>query len=103
MAAIRMVLRGERYLSERMRSRMLGRLATGGPVDAGSEVECLTDRELEVFQLIGSGRKTRQIADQLKLSIKTIETYRAHIKEKLSLRDGTELVCLAVKWNQKQC
>jgi DNA-binding NarL/FixJ family response regulator len=103
MAAIRLVLRGERYLSEKMRSRMLGRLAAGAAVTAGSEVECLTDRELEVFQLIGSGRKTRQIADQLKLSVKTVETYRAHIKEKLSLRDGTELVCLAVKWNQKQC
>jgi DNA-binding NarL/FixJ family response regulator len=62
----------------------------------------LSDRELEVFQLIGNGRKTREIAEQLNLSVKTIETYRAHIKEKLNLQNGNELIRLAVGWSHKQ-
>jgi DNA-binding NarL/FixJ family response regulator len=102
LAAIRQVLRGERYLSEKMRARMLDKLSTGAIPQNGSEIECLSDRELEVFQLIGSGRKTRQIAEQLKLSVKTVETYRAHIKEKLKLQDGAELVRYAVEWNQRR-
>ena len=59
--------------------------------------ESLSDRELEVFQLIGSGCATRQIAQQLRLSVKTIETYRAHIKEKLKLANGMELIRMAVE------
>ena len=60
-------------------------------------LESLSDRELEVFQLIGSGCATRQIAQQLRLSVKTIETYRAHIKEKLKLANGMELIRMAVE------
>jgi DNA-binding CsgD family transcriptional regulator len=58
----------------------------------------LTDRELEVFRLIGEGHATRQIADELHLSVKTIESYQAHIKEKLGLRNARELVQHAIEW-----
>jgi DNA-binding NarL/FixJ family response regulator len=61
-------------------------------------VEDLTDRELEVFRLVGKGRSTRQIAEELHLSVKTVESYYAHIKEKLSLKNGRELLQHAVEW-----
>jgi DNA-binding NarL/FixJ family response regulator len=102
MAAIREVLRGEIYLSKRMRSLVVEKFLHTDSVARGAGVQHLSDRELEVFQLIGNGRKTRQIAAQLHLSIKTIETYRAHIKDKLGLADGTELVRHAVRWTSSQ-
>jgi DNA-binding CsgD family transcriptional regulator len=70
----------------------------GAPVSAESPVAGLTDRELEVFRLIGDGQGTRQIAEALHISIKTVESYQAHIKEKLSLRNARELVQRAVQW-----
>jgi DNA-binding NarL/FixJ family response regulator len=102
MSAIREVLRGEIYLSKRMRSLVVEKFLHSESVPTGSGVAQLSDRELEVFQLIGNGRKTRQIAAQLHLSVKTVETYRAHIKEKLRLEDGTELVRHAVRWMSSQ-
>jgi len=98
--AIRRLLRGGRYLSPRMQERILENLSTGGRVAPG--IERLSDRELEVFQLIGSGCATRQIAQQLRLSVKTIETYRAHIKEKLKLANGMELIRMAVETASEQ-
>jgi DNA-binding NarL/FixJ family response regulator len=98
--AIRRLLRGGRYLSPRMQERILENLSTGGRVAPG--IESLSDRELEVFQLIGSGCATRQIAQQLRLSVKTIETYRAHIKEKLKLANGMELIRMAVETTSEQ-
>jgi DNA-binding NarL/FixJ family response regulator len=98
--AIRRLLRGGRYLSPRMQERILENLSTGGRVAPG--IESLSDRELEVFQLIGSGCATRQIAQQLRLSVKTIETYRAHIKEKLKLANGMELIRMAVETASEQ-
>ena len=97
--AIRRVLRGERYLSRRMQDRMLEKLSNGASPSAstGLDLERLSDRELEVFQLIGNGSGTRQIAVQLHLSIKTVETYRAHIKEKLNLRNGIELIRMSME------
>ena len=68
------------------------------PDRSRSPIDYLSDRELEVFRLIGSGRGTRQIAEQLHLSVKTVETYRAHIKEKLNLASATELMRAAVQW-----
>ena len=101
--AIREVLRGEVYLSKRLRSLVVERFLNGqNGVSGTSSVERLSDRELEVFQLIGNGRKTRQIATQLHLSVKTVETYRAHIKEKLGLKDGMELVRYAIRWTTNQ-
>src|SRR5439155_10961896 len=66
----------------------------------GSPLEDLSDRELEVFNLIGQGHGTRQIAEELHLSIKTIESHRAHIKEKLNLKNATELVQHAIQWRE---
>jgi len=97
MAAVRQVLRGGRYLSRKMQDRLLENLSNAGGAGAVPGVDSLSDRELEVFQLVGSGAGTRQIAQQLNLSIKTIETYRAHIKKKLKLRNGMELIRLAVQ------
>ena len=98
--AIRRVLAGKVYLSDAMTERLLQR-AVGGEAIAAlrSPVEILADRELEVFRLIGAGVKTTDIAEQMHLSIKTIETYRDRIRKKLDLKDGTELAHYATQWN----
>ena len=96
--AIRRVMDGEFYLSERMNARFLNRFASGGPAAGAKPVDALTDRELQVFRLIGRGRGTRDVADELGLSVKTIETYRERIKRKLGLRNAVELVQRAVLW-----
>ncbi|MCK4541911.1 MAG: response regulator transcription factor [Spirochaetales bacterium] len=102
MTAIRLVLSGEIYLSPAMRNRMLSRFTTRGDVDRDSVLESLSDREFEVFQLMGKGQKTRIIADKLNLSVKTIETYKAHLKTKLNLEDATGLIQVAIEWNLKK-
>jgi DNA-binding NarL/FixJ family response regulator len=96
MAAIEKVLKGEVYLSDRMTSRMVGRVGTkaSDPYDVGD----LTDRELDVFQRIGRGQSVREIASALGLRLPTIETYRARIKEKLGIKNGTELQHRAIEW-----
>jgi DNA-binding NarL/FixJ family response regulator len=96
LAALRRVLDGGLYLSDAMASRLLAQLVRGGPTDGGSPVDRLSDRELEVFGLIGRGLGTSEIARRLHLSPKTIETYRAHIKQKLGLADATELLQHAI-------
>ena len=95
--ALRTVLKGEIYVSDGIRQTLLGRIS--GKIDASeaSPLERLSDRELEVFRLIGQGHGTRQIAENLHLSVKTIETYRAHIKEKMNIDNATELVRQAVQ------
>jgi DNA-binding NarL/FixJ family response regulator len=98
LAAVRRILCGETYLSPRMQERVLNRFAAGKPAVVNSNIERLTDRELEVFELIGRGLGTRQIARQLRLGMSTVETHRAHLKEKLELESGTELTCRAVEW-----
>jgi DNA-binding NarL/FixJ family response regulator len=96
--AIRQVLSGQIYVSEQMATRMLHKLVLGRPKEPSSPMERLTDRELEVFQLIGRGQGTRHIAEELHLGIKTVESYRARIKEKLKLTDGTQLLQQAIQW-----
>ena len=96
LVALRRVLGGEIYLSEPMSSKLMHQLVGGRPT-AGSLLERLSDRELEIFGLIGQGRGTRQIAEQLHLSVKTVESHRAHIKEKLNLKNATELVHRAIQ------
>ena len=100
--AIRQILNGQVYVSENVQQRVL--MGMQGTIKSGSEspVQRLSDRELEVFRLIGQGIGTRQISETLNLSIKTIETYRAHIKEKLNLKDASELVREAVRWTEQQ-
>ena len=96
LTALRRVLDGGIYLSDAMASRLLAQLVRGVPADGGSPVGRLSDRELEVFGLIGRGLGTSDIARRLHLSPKTIETYRAHIKQKLDLADATELLQHAI-------
>ena len=102
LAAIRQVLRGEVYVSPRMSARILNALSAGRPRGSHSPIEQLTDREFEVFQLIGHGKSTRDIAVQLHLSPKTVDVHRSHIKEKLALRDATALIRHAVRWIETQ-
>jgi DNA-binding NarL/FixJ family response regulator len=99
LVAIRRILQGGVYLSDRLTNTMLQQFVHGGSTSPKtSPLVSLTDRELEVFRLIGEGHGTRQIADELHLSVKTIESYQAHIKEKLSLRNARELVQHAIEW-----
>jgi DNA-binding NarL/FixJ family response regulator len=102
LAAIRQVLRGEVYVSPRMSSRILNDLSARRPRGSTSPIERLTDREFEVFQLIGQGKSTRDIAEQLHLSSKTVDVHRSHIKEKLELKDATALIRHAVRWVETQ-
>jgi DNA-binding NarL/FixJ family response regulator len=97
--AIRRILHGEIYLSDRLTNRMLRQLVHGSPSPKSDPLAKLSDRELEVFRLIGAGHGTRQIADELHVSVKTVESYQAHIKEKLSLRNSRELVQHAFAWS----
>ena len=97
--AIRHVLDGQIYLSPEMTNHLLHRLGSRRhDLLDGPSLELLSDREWEVFELIGRGRATRQIAEQLHLSIKTIETHREHIKQKLHLSNSAELAQRAVQW-----
>lgn len=96
--AIRKVLDGQVFISDRMAAKIVYKLVGGGPELSVSSIDRLSDRELEVFLLIGRGYGTRQISEQLHLSVKTIETYRSHIKEKLNLMDSTELLQYAIQW-----
>ena len=98
--AIRKVLQGEIYVSESVSARMLQRFVSGGVSREESDIETLSDRELEVFQLLGQGYGTRQISDMLHISPKTVESYRANIKTKLQLKNASELVQSAVQWVQ---
>ena len=96
--AIRRVLDGGVYLSDNMTARMVHKLVGHEANEIASTADSLSDRELEVFTMIGRGTGTRQIAQKLCLSVKTIETYRAHIKEKLDLEDAEALLTYAIRW-----
>lgn len=96
--AIKKVMQGEVYVSKNVTARILERMATkGSPAQTGG-VEALADRELEVFQMLGRGKNTRQIAEALHLGESTVETYRSRIKDKLGLRSSAELYLRAGQW-----
>ncbi|MDF1815277.1 MAG: response regulator transcription factor [Verrucomicrobiales bacterium] len=97
--AIRTVLKGGVFLSPDMTAKLMEVLAGG---NAGSEVAGLTDRELEVYRAIGSGKTSREIADLLGISIRTVDAHRTHIKNKLGLRDAAELNYQAIRWMDSQ-
>jgi DNA-binding NarL/FixJ family response regulator len=101
-AAIRQILGGQVYVSPAMSARILDNLSGRKPRGSSSPIEKLTDREFEVFQLIGQGKSTRDIAEQLHLSSKTVDVHRSHIKEKLELKDATALIRFAVRWVETQ-
>jgi DNA-binding NarL/FixJ family response regulator len=100
--AIRQVLAGQVFVSEKMSARILENLSGPQAANTGSPVRRLSDREFEVFQLIGQGVSTGDIAVRLRLSVKTVEVHRANIKQKLSLLTATELVRYAVRWLDSQ-
>lgn len=97
LVALRRILSHEVYLSSRVTNKMLRQFVGGRTVETGKpSLGDLSDRELEVLRLIGAGRGTRQIAEELHLSIKTVESYQAHLKEKLLLKNSRELVQYAI-------
>jgi DNA-binding NarL/FixJ family response regulator len=98
---IRKVLKGQIHLSERVASKMIGAYVAGG-ARPGAPIEQLTDRELEVFELIGKGLPTREIAQSLHLSVKTVDAHRENIKRKLGLEGATELLKHAIEWIRQQ-
>lgn len=98
LTAIRQILRGDVYVSPRMSARILDAMSGRKKAETSSPVEKLSDREFEVFQLIGHGKNTKDIASQLGLSPKTVDVHRSNIKEKLQLEDLTALIREAVRW-----
>jgi DNA-binding NarL/FixJ family response regulator len=100
--AIRTVLNGEIFVSDKISKKFLHKIAGDKSGTAKTPIETLSDRELEIFRLIGEGLKTSQIANQLYLSTKTIETYRSRIKEKLNLPNAAELLQYSIKWAKNQ-
>lgn len=100
--AIRRILKGDIYVSEKVGVQMLHQIVNGGANPRASPVDRLSDRELEVTQLIGEGRTTREIASYLNVSVKTIESHRANIKDKLGLKNGPELIKFCVQWVEQQ-
>lgn len=106
-SAIRKLLAGQIYLSEAMNARMVNFFATGQSSQSSqggraSIVGRLTDRELQILQHIGRGRGTRLIAEDLHISVKTVETHRSHLKEKLQLTNAPELVRFAIEWARSE-
>jgi DNA-binding NarL/FixJ family response regulator len=99
LAAVRQVLNGKMHLSAEMTERLLMRAGGRTGKEDVSPVELLSDRELEVFQMIGQGKTVKEIAQQLQLSPKTIEYHREHVKEKLNVASSTELTQVAVAWH----
>ncbi len=96
--ALRKVIAGGIYVSAQLSERLVFKAIHGSECDIGSPVDKLSDRELEVLQLFGRGKSTREIAEALHLSVKTIETHRAHIKEKLGFSAADEMVKFAIDW-----
>ena len=96
--AARRVLAGAMFVSDALNTRMLEQAVGGRTPGSPSPIERLSDRELEVLEKIGRGVATKNIADQMNISPRTVEAHRAHIKEKLGLTDGAELVRFAVQW-----
>lgn len=102
LVAIRQILESRVYVSDRVATRLLQQYINGSPATSRPAIAELSDRELEVFRLIGEGHSTRMIAEELHLSVKTVESYQAHIKEKLSLKSGRQLVQRAIEWSISQ-
>lgn len=100
LVAIRRVIKGEIFVSDKITTKMLETLILSDDKKVSSPVDLLSNRELTVFRLIGQGFKTSQIASELHLSVKTVESYRSHIKDKLKLDTGTDLMKYAIQWMQ---
>ena len=99
-AAIQKVLGGDMYLSEKMASSVINRFMRGEPDQPKSPIQTLSDRELEVFRMLGQGKGVRKIAEELEVTIPTVNSFRNRIKEKLGLKTSTEVMLHAIKWVQ---
>ena len=97
-AAIQKVLGGDMYLSEKMSSTVISRFMRGEDEPPKSPIQTLSDRELEVFRMLGQGKGVRYISEQLSVTIPTINSFRNRIKEKLSLKSSTEVMLHAIQW-----
>ena len=102
LVAIRRVLDGTIYLNDKIASHIISRLTSHAGAVAATPAELLSDRELQVFDLTGQGLNTSNIATRLHVAVKTIETYRARIREKLKLKNASELLQSAISWSHKQ-
>ncbi|MDB5732812.1 MAG: two component transcriptional regulator, LuxR family, partial [Variovorax sp.] len=100
--AIRTILAGGIFASEQMTATILQKMAGGHGIEGKSPTDILTDRELEVFQLLGQGRGVRQIAEDLFISVKTIEAHRENIKHKMGFKSSTELLRFAIQYTMKE-
>jgi DNA-binding NarL/FixJ family response regulator len=99
---IHAVHNGQLYISEKISAAIAGKFVEGRTSEPVSIVEQLSNRELEVFQLLGQGQNTRQISEQLHIGFKTVQAYCARIKEKLNLANATELLREAIRWQENQ-
>jgi len=100
--AIRRILEGKLYLSGPLSEAMTAQFVGGKPTESHSPIDELSDRELEVFEMLGRGLGTRQISESLHISLKTVQAYCARMKEKLNLASGTELLREAIRWNDQR-
>lgn len=100
--AIRRVLRGEIYVSEKMAATLLRKVAGVKSAAGDGPVDVLSDRELEVFQLLGQGQTVREIADNLYVSVKTVEAHREHIKQKMKFKSSSELLRFAIQYTLEE-
>jgi DNA-binding NarL/FixJ family response regulator len=99
---IRLILSGQSYVSPQMSARLLDAVTGRRPRGSTSPIEKLSDREFEVFRLLGSGKSTKEVAEALHLSPKTVDVHRGRIKEKLQLKDASSLIHHAVRWVETQ-
>lgn len=100
-SAVRQVLNGGLFLSNKIGSQIIMKIASGAPQNNDNPLSLLSDRELEVFELMGQGEATKDIASRLHISVKTVESYKARIKEKLHINTANDLLRAAVKWYEK--
>jgi DNA-binding NarL/FixJ family response regulator len=102
LAALRKVLRGEVHISEKMASAVVAKFLQGAAEPPPSPLERLSDRELEVFRLLGQEKGTRQIAEAINVALPTVATFKNRIKEKLGLKNSTEMILYAIQWYRQE-
>jgi DNA-binding NarL/FixJ family response regulator len=102
LAALRKVLRGEVHISEKMASAMVVKFVQGAEPPPPSPLESLSDRELEVFRMLGQEKGTRQIAEEINVAPPTVATFKNRIKEKLGLKNSTEMILYAIQWFRQE-
>ena len=103
LTALRRILAGELYVSEQVKTRMMERLAVGGRQQTEDLIEGLSNRELEVLDLIGRGKTARQVAESLNVSLKTVDSHRQNIKKKLGLKNSAQLAHFAIQHARLNC